>query len=242
MTSCRPATSATKGVTTWLAFVGGGEPRYILNFAIRAAQPGLRVPAGQHHRRYPVVDEMIGRVERFCRDRFPDVVAIVQPSDMGPPVEKPIQVRLSGSDADQLFVLVDEVKDEAALDPGHHEHRRRLGPADQEDPGRDQPAPGAARRRDQPGHRGLAAVDPQRHRVDRVPGRQRPDPGHAALGGGGPPGPGQAGDASTSTRRPPGERCRSARSPRPASSGSRPRSCAATGSRPSPSTPTSCRD
>ena len=59
---------------------------------------------------FPVVGEMIEQIERFCRDRFPDVVAVVQPSDMGPPVEKPIQVRLSGKDPDKLFALVDVVK------------------------------------------------------------------------------------------------------------------------------------
>jgi multidrug efflux pump subunit AcrB len=100
-----------EGVTTWIAYVGGGEPRYILNYAVEQRNPAyafLLVNTSS----YPVVPEMIARVEEFCRERFPDVVAVVQPSDMGPPVEKPIQVRLSGSDPDQLFALVDVVKDE----------------------------------------------------------------------------------------------------------------------------------
>jgi multidrug efflux pump subunit AcrB len=100
-----------------MAFVGGGEPRYILNFAIEQPNPAyafLLVNTSS----YPVVAETIARVEQFCRDRFPDVVAIVQPSDMGPPVEKPIQVRLSGDDPDRLFAFVDDVKDELRAIPG----------------------------------------------------------------------------------------------------------------------------
>ena len=106
-----------EGVTNWLAFIGGGEPRYILNFASEQRNPAYAFLL-VNTTTYPVVAEMIDRVERFCRDRFPDVVAIVQSSDMGPPVEKPIQVRLSGTDADELFVLVDEVKAKLREIPG----------------------------------------------------------------------------------------------------------------------------
>ena len=34
-----------EGVTTWMAFVGGGEPRYILNFAIEQPNPAYAFPA-----------------------------------------------------------------------------------------------------------------------------------------------------------------------------------------------------
>jgi multidrug efflux pump len=99
-----------EGVTTWLSFIGGGEPRYILNIAVEQPNPAyafLLINTSS----FPVVREAIEKVETFCRERFPDAVAIVQPSDMGPPVEKPIQVRLSGSDPDELFNLVDSVKE-----------------------------------------------------------------------------------------------------------------------------------
>jgi multidrug efflux pump subunit AcrB len=106
-----------EGVTTWLAFTGGGEPRYILNFASEQPNPAYAFLL-VNTTSYPVVPEMIERVERYCRDHFPDVVAIVQSSDMGPPVEKPIQVRVSGSNTDQLFVLVDEIKEKLRSIPG----------------------------------------------------------------------------------------------------------------------------
>jgi multidrug efflux pump subunit AcrB len=106
-----------EGVTTWMSFIGGGEPRYILNFAVEQPNPAyafLLINTSS----YAVVPEMIERVEEFCRRHFPDVVAVVQPSDMGPPVEKPIQVRLSGKDPEGLFALVDEVKEKLRSIPG----------------------------------------------------------------------------------------------------------------------------
>jgi len=106
-----------EGVTTWMSFIGGGEPRYILNFRVEQPNPAYAFML-INTSSYPVVRELIERVEDFCRERFPDVVAIVQPSDMGPPVEKPIQVRVSGTDTAELFVLVDAVKDKLRSIPG----------------------------------------------------------------------------------------------------------------------------
>jgi multidrug efflux pump subunit AcrB len=106
-----------EGVTTWMSFIGGGEPRYILNYAVKQPNPAyafLLINASS----YSSVLDLIPRVEAFCRETFPDVVAIVRPSDMGPPVEKPIQVRLSGSDPDELFELVDQVKQRLRSIPG----------------------------------------------------------------------------------------------------------------------------
>jgi multidrug efflux pump subunit AcrB len=107
----------TEGVTNWMSFIGGGEPRYILNFRVEQPDPAYAFLL-VNTTSYPVVREMITRVEEYCHDHFPDVVAVVQPSDMGPPVEKPIQVRISGTDPDELFVLVDEVKEKLRSIPG----------------------------------------------------------------------------------------------------------------------------
>jgi multidrug efflux pump subunit AcrB len=107
----------TEGVTAWMSFIGGGEPRYILNFRVEQPNPAYAFLL-VNTTSYPVVREMIARVEEYCHDHFPDVVAVVQPSDMGPPVEKPIQVRISGTDPDELFVLVDEVKEKLRSIPG----------------------------------------------------------------------------------------------------------------------------
>lgn len=44
--------------------------------------------------------------------------AVINPLDYGPPVEAPVQVRLSGEEADELFRLVDKTKAKLAAIPG----------------------------------------------------------------------------------------------------------------------------
>ncbi|MDH3284104.1 MAG: efflux RND transporter permease subunit, partial [Acidobacteriota bacterium] len=98
-----------EGVTSWLSFVGGGEPRYILNVNPEQANPSYAYML-VNTSSYPVVRTMIERLQAFCDERFLDVVATISPSDLGPPVEKPIQVRISGRDPDLLFHLAERVK------------------------------------------------------------------------------------------------------------------------------------
>jgi multidrug efflux pump subunit AcrB len=98
-----------EGVTHWASFIGGGEPRYILTFSPDEPKPSYTYML-LNTTSYPIVTSMIDELERFCQSHFPDIIATVQPSDLGPPVEKPIQVRISGRDPKTLFGLADQVK------------------------------------------------------------------------------------------------------------------------------------
>lgn len=106
----RPSKDDEPGVTSWASFVGGGEPRYILNADVEQPNPSyafLLVNTSS----YPSVDDMIRRVQAFCAERFPDVTATVSPSGLGPPVEMPVQFRISGTRFDELFEIADRVKE-----------------------------------------------------------------------------------------------------------------------------------
>jgi multidrug efflux pump subunit AcrB len=56
------------------------------------------------------VDELIPRLEAYSLESFPDLTANFAPPPLGPPVEAPVQIRLSGRDADRLFAIADQVK------------------------------------------------------------------------------------------------------------------------------------
>ncbi len=56
-----------------------------------------------------VVDEVIAGIERFARDRFPDLQVQLSRLENGPPVGYPIQIRLSGPDLDPLYRISDEI-------------------------------------------------------------------------------------------------------------------------------------
>ncbi|MCZ6779006.1 MAG: efflux RND transporter permease subunit [Acidobacteria bacterium] len=98
-----------EGISSWVSFIGGGEPRYILTFSPDEPKPSFAYLL-MNTSSYPIVATMIKKIEEFCQQHFPDVVATVRPADLGPPVEKPVQVRLSGRDPKILFGLADQVK------------------------------------------------------------------------------------------------------------------------------------
>ncbi|HXI04573.1 MAG TPA: efflux RND transporter permease subunit [Candidatus Saccharimonadales bacterium] len=105
----RASDGREEGVTNWAVFVGGGEPRYILNAKVEQNNPAYAFFL-VNTTSWEIVPEMIRRAEDYCASNFPDVVATLNPSALGPPVDKPIQVRISGPDPGVLFGFADEVK------------------------------------------------------------------------------------------------------------------------------------
>lgn len=106
-----------QGVTSWASFVGSGEPRFILNVNAKkqnSAQAFLLINVTS----YEAVGPAIRKLRAFAARSFPDVVASIDRSDLGPPVEKPIQVRILGPDPDRLFEYVDAVKARLRQIPG----------------------------------------------------------------------------------------------------------------------------
>jgi multidrug efflux pump subunit AcrB len=54
------------------------------------------------------------RVERWLYERYPDVNAVLNPLDNGPPVTAPVEVRVSSPDPKALFAIADDVKQRLA--------------------------------------------------------------------------------------------------------------------------------
>jgi len=101
--------AATEGVVDWAAFMGGGEPRFVLNYGPRQSSPGYTLLL-VNTTSDAVNDAAIRELERFAVDRFPDLDAKVRRLGNGPPVVYPIEVRISGPERDGIFALADRVK------------------------------------------------------------------------------------------------------------------------------------
>ncbi|MCB9527865.1 MAG: efflux RND transporter permease subunit [bacterium] len=105
------------GVTGWGAFMGGGEPQFALNYIGRQQDPSytlvlVRTTDGA------VIDALLPRIDRFLRERFPDLDVTARRLDNGPGVAYPIEVRISGDDEKTLFTLAEQVKAELRRQPG----------------------------------------------------------------------------------------------------------------------------
>ncbi|MEZ5284824.1 MAG: efflux RND transporter permease subunit [Vicinamibacterales bacterium] len=97
------------GVTTWAAFVGRGAPKFELPYNPKPSSPEYAILIVNATSR-DTVDDVVARLTAYCRDRLPDVDATIKPLTLGPPVEAPVQVRVSGNDLDDLFKRVEAVK------------------------------------------------------------------------------------------------------------------------------------
>jgi len=57
-----------------------------------------------------VIDHMMEKIEQYTFDNFPDLLVKLRKIENGAAIENPVEVRLSGTDSDQLFRIVDKIK------------------------------------------------------------------------------------------------------------------------------------
>jgi multidrug efflux pump subunit AcrB len=125
-TNYRKGPDDEEGVTNWGSFIGTGAPRYILTYSPEQTTPEYAyLIMNATSRDY--IDGIIPDLEEFCLERFPDLKVTIEPKLLGPPIEAPIQVRLSGNDASELFPIVDKVKEMLRAIPGAKDVRDDWG-------------------------------------------------------------------------------------------------------------------
>lgn len=107
-----------EGVTDWVAFIGEGAPRFMLPYKPEPPSPEYAYILINGTSRHHNLEVSMPRLEAFCQSQFPDLKARIRPLNLGPPVDNPVEVRLSGKDSDKLFALADQVKAHLATLPG----------------------------------------------------------------------------------------------------------------------------
>ncbi len=115
-----------QGVTDWAVFIGRGGPRFLLSYAPDPGNPEHAYFIINATSR-GVVDSLAARLRQFTFDRLPGVTARFDPVPLGPPVGWPIQIRLTGRNAQELFAAVAEVKARVAEVEGAREVRDDWG-------------------------------------------------------------------------------------------------------------------
>ncbi|MFQ5983783.1 MAG: efflux RND transporter permease subunit, partial [Woeseiaceae bacterium] len=100
--------SGEPAIRNWLTFIGEGGPRFQLSLNPPNPNPAntfliANTTSGDR------VDEVIGGIEIYVREKHPDLAAQVKRLENGPPVDYPIIVRLSGHDIDSLYSMADQV-------------------------------------------------------------------------------------------------------------------------------------
>ncbi|ABA90236.1 efflux pump, RND family, inner membrane protein [Syntrophotalea carbinolica DSM 2380] len=99
-----------EGITDWVAFIGEGAPRFMLPYKPEPPSPEYAYVLINGTSRRHNLEVSLPRLEAFCQSHFPDLTPRIRPLNLGPPIDNPVEIRLSGKDSDKLFAIADEVK------------------------------------------------------------------------------------------------------------------------------------
>lgn len=106
-------------VASAAVFTGGTAPRFYYNVEPKAPANYLAqiiINTRDAHE----VDGLIVKLRRELDSSVPGVRCVVKPLEQGPPVNEPIQIRVSGENLDKLRVLADKVGAELRAAGGYH--------------------------------------------------------------------------------------------------------------------------
>ncbi|MGM0471517.1 MAG: efflux RND transporter permease subunit [Bacillota bacterium] len=99
-----------EGILDWGTFIGRSAPRYTLSYNPESLNPShayLLINTTSRE----VMPKIKQAIESYCLTHYPELKATVEKQQQGPPVERPIQVRVKGQELDRLYELVGQVKE-----------------------------------------------------------------------------------------------------------------------------------
>ena len=99
----------SEGVKNWVTYIGSGGPRFLLTHNPKASSANYALMV-INVSSLAVLDEMMAQVEKYAFDHFPDLLVKARKIENGAPIPNPVEVRLSGKDSEQLFVIVEQIK------------------------------------------------------------------------------------------------------------------------------------
>lgn len=106
-------------VSSAAVFSGGTAPRFYYNVEPKAPASHLaQIIVNTHHAHE--VDGLIVKLRRELDASVPGVRCVVKPLEQGPPVNEPIQIRISGENLDTLRLLADRVAAELRAAGAYH--------------------------------------------------------------------------------------------------------------------------
>lgn len=106
-----------EGITNWVAHIGSGGPRFLLQHSPKSASPNYALMVFNTSSA-DVIDDIIPQLDHFAFEHFPDLTINSRKIESGVSIKNPVEVRLYGRDTDKLFDRVEEVKKQMSQTPG----------------------------------------------------------------------------------------------------------------------------
>ena len=98
-----------EGATSWTTFIGETPPPFTLGYSPSPSLGGY-CELMINMTSVPATREAMEKLQRFAMQELPDVKTHIRMLSAGPPVDKPIQVRISGIDMPTIYGIVDAVQ------------------------------------------------------------------------------------------------------------------------------------
>ena len=106
-------TERDTGVTNWVTYLGNGGPRFLLTHNPKPTSSNYALMIINLSSK-DLVDETMVKLERYSLATFPDLLVKLRKIENGAPIANPVEVRINGAEAEQLFVIVEQVKQRMA--------------------------------------------------------------------------------------------------------------------------------
>lgn len=107
-----------RGIINWATYIGEGPPRFSLSAPSHARAENYAMILANLTDVQFAPERVFPEVEKFIRERFPDVNPTVDYLPLGTGGGAPVKIRIMGRDQDELFEIVNQVKTELAKLPG----------------------------------------------------------------------------------------------------------------------------
>ncbi len=105
-----------EGVEHWSTYIGAGAPRFVLAFDVKqpSSYSGQIVVIAKD-----IVsrDKLLSQFQTYLDKSFPGTDSLVKLLELGPPVGRPVQYRVSGPDVDKVRGYAMQLKTELSKDP-----------------------------------------------------------------------------------------------------------------------------
>ncbi|MCJ8294391.1 MAG: efflux RND transporter permease subunit [Colwellia sp.] len=106
-------TEQDTGVSNWVTYLGNGGPRFLLTHNPKPTSSNYALMIINLTSK-DLVDETMAKLERYSLATFPDLLVKLRKIENGAPIANPVEVRINGAEAGQLFVIVEQVKQRLA--------------------------------------------------------------------------------------------------------------------------------
>jgi multidrug efflux pump len=105
-----------QGITNWVSYVGNAGPRFILSHTPKPSTSNYALIIANVSDPAEIEDYM-GKIRRYAWNNHPDLSLKLKRIENGPPVENPVELRVSAADSNKLFAAVEQIRSKMRRTP-----------------------------------------------------------------------------------------------------------------------------